>query len=169
MKHVAVYPGTFDPITLGHVDLIHRALRLTHRLILAVSANARKSPLFTLEERLDMARATVADMPLVEVAPFEGLLVDFVQSRDAHVLIRGLRAFSDFEYEFQMALTNRKMAPDVETIFMMPRDIYSYVSSSVVREIASLGGDCGKFVPENVKAALTRKFSHTPGRVEPES
>ena len=157
MKKMAVYPGTFDPLTLGHVDVVHRAARLFDRLILAVAVGARKDTLFSIKERMAMARSLAETMPNVEAVEFNGLLVDYVRQIGARVIIRGLRAFSDFEYEFQMALTNRKMAPDVEVLFMMPRESYSYISSSVVREIASLGGDTSKFVPDFVNAALKRK------------
>ena len=164
MNRVVIYPGTFDPITLGHVDLIKRAARVFDRLILAISVNTWKNPLFTLEERLAMARTLAADLPHVEVDSFDGLLVDYVRQKQARVVLRGLRAFSDFEYEFQMALTNRKMAPDVETLFMMPKEIYSYVSSTMVREIAALGGDTSVFVPDFVQAALRKKLTPKPGK-----
>jgi len=160
MKKLAVYPGTFDPLTLGHVDLVHRAARLFDRLILAVAVGAGKGPLFSIEERMAMANSLAGTMPNVEAVQFNGLLVNYVRQIGARVIIRGLRAFSDFEYEFQMALTNRKMAPDVEVLFLMPRESYSYISSSVVREIASLGGDTSKFVPPFVHAALQKKFGH---------
>ena len=159
MKKLAVYPGTFDPLTLGHVDVVHRAARLFDRLILAVAVGVRKDTLFSIKERMAMARSLATTMPNVEAVEFNGLLVDYVRQIGARVIIRGLRAFSDFEYEFQMALTNRKMAPDVEVLFMMPRESYSYISSSVVREIASLGGDTGKFVPSFVHTALKKKFA----------
>ena len=159
MKKMAVYPGSFDPLTLGHVDVVHRAARLFDRLILAVAVSARKDTLFSIKERMAMARSLAATMPNVEAVEFDGLLVDYVRQIGARVIIRGLRAFSDFEYEFQMALTNRKMAPDVEVLFMMPRESYSYISSSVVREIASLGGDTSKFVPPFVYEALKQKFA----------
>ncbi|MDD5678051.1 MAG: pantetheine-phosphate adenylyltransferase [Kiritimatiellae bacterium] len=159
MKKLAVYPGTFDPLTLGHVDVVHRAARLFDRLILAVAVGKRNDTLFSIKERMAMARSLAGTMPNVEAIQFNGLLVDYVRHIGARVIIRGLRAFSDFEYEFQMALTNRKMAPDVEVLFMMPRESYSYISSSVVREIASLGGDTSKFVQPYVHAALKRKFA----------
>lgn len=159
MKKMAVYPGSFDPLTLGHVDVVHRAARLFDRLILAVAVSARKGTLFSIEERMAMARSLAETMPNVEAVQFDGLLVDYVRQIGARVIIRGLRAFSDFEYEFQMALTNRKMAPDVEVLFMMPRESYSYISSSVVREIATLGGDTSKFVPSFVQTALQLKFA----------
>lgn len=159
MKKTAVYPGTFDPLTLGHVDVVHRAARLFDRVILAVAVSARKDTMFSIKERMVMARSLAVTLPNVAAVEFRGLLVDYVRHIGAHVIIRGLRAFSDFEYEFQMALTNRKMAPDVEVLFMMPRESYSYISSSVVREIASLGGDTSKFVPSFVSAALEKKFT----------
>lgn len=158
MTTIGIYAGTFDPLTFGHVDLVVRAARLFERLILAISVSARKTPLFTIEERLAMARQLVRDVPNVEVDSFDGLLVDYARRKGARVLIRGLRAYSDFEYEFQMALTNRKMAPDMETLFLMPKETHSYISSSVVREIAELGGDTSSFVPDFVCAALQRKF-----------
>jgi len=159
MSRVVIYPGTFDPITLGHVDLIKRSARLFDRLILAISAVSRKNSLFTLKERLTMARTLSVALPHVEVDSFDGLLVEYVRQKKAHVVLRGLRAFADFEYEFQMALTNRKMAPDVETLFMMPQEIYSYISSTMVREIAAMGGDTSVFVPDFVQAALRKKFA----------
>jgi pantetheine-phosphate adenylyltransferase len=159
---LAIYPGTFDPITLGHVDLIQRAVHLFDRLILAISVNPRKTPLFTLEERLAMARTLAVDLPQVEVESFDGLLVDFVRRKQARVVLRGLRAFSDFEYEFQMTLSNRKMAPDVETLFLMPDENYSYVSSTMVKEVAALGGDVSRFVPGFVLDALRRKMAQQP-------
>jgi pantetheine-phosphate adenylyltransferase len=159
---LAIYPGTFDPITLGHVDLIQRAVHLFDRLILAISVNPRKTPLFTLEERLAMARTLAADLPQVEVESFDGLLVDFVRRKQARVVLRGLRAFSDFEYEFQMTLSNRKMAPDVETLFLMPNENYSYVSSTMIKEVAALGGDVSRFVPGFVLDALRRKMAQPP-------
>lgn len=162
MNSVVIYPGTFDPITLGHVDLIKRAARVFDRLIMAVSVSTWKNPLFTLAERLAMARTMAASLPHVEVDSFDGLLVDYVRQKQARVILRGLRAFSDFEYEFQMALTNRKMAPDVETLFMMPSEVYSYVSSTMVREIAALGGDTSVFVPDFVQAALRKKLAAKP-------
>ncbi len=158
MKPLAVYPGTFDPLTFGHTDLINRAARLFDRLILAISAQSRKEPLFSIEERLDMAHRLVGGIPNVQVERFDGLLVDYVRSTGACAVIRGMRAFSDFEYEFQMALTNRKLAPDLETLFLMPKEEYSYISSSIVREIALLGGDTSAFAPPLVCDALRKKL-----------
>ena len=159
MRTVAIYPGTFDPITLGHVDLIQRAARMFDRVVVAVAISSRKQPRFTLKERLAMARMLAQRVPRVEADRFDGLLVDYVRRKGARVVLRGLRAISDFEYEFQMVLTNRKMAPDVETIFLMPSESYSYLSSSMVREIALLGGDAGVFVPDFVRAALRKKLA----------
>ena len=155
----AVYAGTFDPVTFGHLDVAARAAHVFEHLTLAVAEDPRKTLLFSVEERLELARTSVAGLANVEVVPFGGLLVNWARNRGIHTLIRGLRAFSDFEYEFQMALTNRKLAPDIETMFLMPNEDFSYVSSSMVREIAALGGDVGKFVPAVVAAALKRKLA----------
>ena len=155
----AVYAGTFDPMTYGHLDVATRAAHVFDRLTLAVAEDPRKTLMFDVEERVALARECLAKLPNVDVVPFGGLLVDWARQRGIHTLIRGLRAFSDFEYEFQMALTNRKLAPDVETMFLMPNEDYSYVSSSMVREIAALGGDVDKFVPAPVAAALKRKLA----------
>lgn len=155
----AVYAGTFDPVTYGHLDVAARAAQVFDQLTLAVAEDPRKTLLFGTAERLELARAGVAHLKNVEVVPFSGLLVDWARQRGIHTLIRGLRAFSDFEYEFQMALTNRKLAPDIETLFLMPNEDYSYVSSSMVREIATLGGEVEKFVPPAVAVALKRKLA----------
>ncbi|OQA28073.1 MAG: Phosphopantetheine adenylyltransferase [Verrucomicrobia bacterium ADurb.Bin345] len=154
-----IYAGTFDPMTLGHLDLIERAAKIFDRLILAVAVSSRKTALFSIEERMEMARACVARFRNVEVDSFDGLLVEYARSKKIHILIRGLRAFSDFEFEFQMALTNRKLAPDIETLFLMPNEDYSYISSSTVREVAQFGGDTSQFVAPPVQAALHRRFS----------
>lgn len=158
MMRSAIYAGTFDPITLGHLDVVQRAAKVVDKLILAVAVSSRKQPLFTLEERMELARASVKDIGNVEVDSFDGLLVDYARSRGVRLLIRGLRAFSDFEFEFQMALTNRKLAPDIETLFLMPNEDYSYISSSTVREVAQYGGRVADFVPPPVRDALARKF-----------
>ena len=155
----AVYAGTFDPVTFGHTDVAARAAQVFDHLTLAVAEDPRKKLLFSTAERLELAKAAVAGLKNVDVVPFSGLLVDWARAHGIHTLIRGLRAFSDFEYEFQMALTNRKLAPDIETMFLMPNEDYSYVSSSMVREIATLGGDVDKFVPAPVAAALKRKLA----------
>jgi pantetheine-phosphate adenylyltransferase len=162
MMRTAIYAGTFDPITLGHLDVIQRAAKVVDKLILAVAVSSRKQPLFTLEERMALARASVEGIGNVEVDSFDGLLVEYARSRGVRLLIRGLRAFSDFEFEFQMALTNRKLAPDVETLFLMPNEDYSYVSSSTVREVAQYGGDVSQFVPKPVSEALAKKFGRVP-------
>jgi len=158
MKDLAIYPGTFDPLTLGHVDLIKRAARLFGRIIIAIAAKPRKTTLFTAQERLAMARRLCAQIPKVEADIFDGLLVNYIHKKGAHVIIRGLRAFSDFEYEFQMALTNRQLAPDIETLFMMTKESYSFLNSSMVREVVALGGDTGKFVPDFVQKELNKKL-----------
>ncbi len=159
MRDLAIYPGTFDPLTLGHIDLLRRALRLFRRVVLAVSVSTHKQPLFSLDERIAMARRLQAEMPNVEVESFQGLLVDYARRKKAAAVVRGIRAFSDFEYEFQMALTNRKLAPDIETIFLMPAETYSYISSSIVREVAMLRGDTSRFVPPFVQKELERKVN----------
>ncbi len=159
MSELAIYPGTFDPITLGHVDLVRRASLVFSNLVVAISTNPRKSPLFSMEERLAMARQLASEFPNVQVESFDGLLVDYARSRACRILVRGVRAFSDFEFEFQMALTNRKLAPDIETLFLMPQEMYSVLSSSVVREIYGLGGNTSELVPPYVQKALERKRS----------
>ncbi|MDD2236671.1 MAG: pantetheine-phosphate adenylyltransferase [Kiritimatiellae bacterium] len=161
MNSLAIYAGTFDPITFGHLDLVGRAAKTFDRLILSVAASRGKGTLFTTEERVALVREVVSVFPNVEVDSFDGLLVDHVRERGARVIIRGLRAFSDFEFEFQMTLTNRRMAPDVETIFLMPKEEYSYISSSSVREIAAMGGNAGLFVPPSVASALEKKIRAT--------
>lgn len=158
MIQLAIYAGTFDPLTLGHCDLIKRSAELFPNVILGISTHPGKNAMFTLDERVAMAKRVVKGLRNVKVLPFSGLLVDFARDRGARVLIRGLRAYSDFEYEFQMALTNRKLAPEIETLFMMPKEIHSYVSSSTVREVAQFGGDVSQFVPAAVLSALRRKL-----------
>jgi len=153
-----IYPGTFDPLTLGHLDLLERACGLFDKVILAISANTTKSGwMFSVDERLAMAREVVEGMDNVSVQIMDGLLVDFVRHCGARVVLRGLRAYSDFEYEFQMALTNRKLAPEIETLFMMPKEDHSYVSSSTVREVARYAGDTSLFVPPAVQRHIERK------------
>ncbi len=158
MKDLAMYAGTFDPLTLGHMDLIDRACNIFRRLILAISIDSSKKTLFSVEERAAMAQEAVSGINNVEVVCFDRLLVDYARARGVQVLIRGLRSCSDLEYEFQMALTNRKLAPEVETLFMMPKEIYSYISSSAVKEIAMHGGDITGFVPAVVVRELVKKF-----------
>jgi pantetheine-phosphate adenylyltransferase len=145
---VAIYPGSFDPVTLGHWDLIQRAGRLVDRLVVAVLFNPAKTCSFSVAERVDFLRELLADTPHVEIATFHGLLVDFAKQQEAHFIVRGVRAFSDFEYEFQMALMNRKLAPELETVFLMPKEEYSVVSSRMVREVGAMGGDLSGLVPE---------------------
>jgi len=154
----AIYPGSFDPITNGHLDIIERAAKLFDRVIVAVAHNASKKPLFTLQERLRLVRRSLPDCPTVKADTMDGLLVDYADARGAQAIIRGLRAVSDFEFEFQLALMNRKLNGKVETIFMMPRETYTFLSSRLVKEIASLGGNVQCFVPPPVQAALASKF-----------
>ena len=155
----AIYPGTFDPITNGHTDLIERASRRLGEVVVAIHKSASKTPAFSWEERVELASEVLAGVDNVIVEGFDGLLVDFVRARDAGIILRGLRAVSDFEYEFQLASMNRQLAPEIETLFMTPDEHYAYVSSSLVREIASLGGDVNSFVHAKVVAALDRRFS----------
>ncbi len=158
MGRKAVYPGTFDPVTYGHIDLIKRALKIFDRVIIAVAHNPEKNPLFTVEERIKMLRSVTKGLNGVIVEDFDGLVVDYVREKGASVVIRGLRMLSDFEYEFQMALTNRKLAQDIETIFMMPSEQYSYLSSKLIKEAVALGADVKAFVPKFVKKALIEKL-----------
>ncbi|MCQ4324117.1 pantetheine-phosphate adenylyltransferase [Stutzerimonas stutzeri] len=153
-----LYPGTFDPITMGHADLVERASRLFDQVIIAVAANPKKNPLFPLEQRVELAREVTKHLPNVEVMGFSTLLAHFVKEQSANILLRGLRAVSDFEYEFQLANMNRQLAPDVESLFLTPSEKYSYISSTLVREIASLGGDVSKFVHPAVMQALKERF-----------
>ncbi|MDH5357222.1 MAG: pantetheine-phosphate adenylyltransferase [Gammaproteobacteria bacterium] len=159
MITTAIYPGTFDPITNGHIDLVMRASKLFDRVIVAVAINPSKAPTFSLEERVALAKQTLADIESVEVCGFEGLLVDVAKQKGANVIIRGLRAVSDFEHEFQLAGMNRRMQPDVETLFLTPAEQFSYISSSLVREIAALGGDVSEFAAPCVVKALKEKLS----------
>jgi pantetheine-phosphate adenylyltransferase len=158
MSLVAVYPGTFDPITNGHVDIVRRALNLFDRVVVAVAENLRKAPLFSLEERSQMIRASIGDDSRVEVDSFTGLLVDYAKRRQARVIIRGLRAIADFEYEFQFAHMNRHLAPSVETVFLMTSEESFYVSSSLVKEVATMGGDITRVAPPAVVEAFKRKL-----------
>ena len=164
MSHTAIYPGTFDPITLGHEDLARRASRLFDRVILAVADSRAKKPFFTLDERVEMAREVLKDLPNVEVTGFSGLLMKFVQDRGARVVVRGLRAVSDFEYEFQLAGMNRGMYPDVETVFLTPGEQFMFISATIVREISVLGGDTSKFVPPFVRERLRGKIQQLGGK-----
>ena len=158
MKITAIYPGTFDPITNGHVDLVQRACRLFDHVIVAIAAGSAKAPVFTLDERVALAQEVLTDCDNIEVCGFDTLLVDFMQEKGARVIIRGLRAVSDFEYEFQLASMNRKLAPEVETVFLTPAEQFSFISSSLVREIANLGGDVSSFVHASVVAALNNRI-----------
>ena len=160
MRH-CIYPGTFDPITYGHLDVLSRASKLFDQVTVAIAENAGKSPLFTAEERLAMVRPNVAQFPNVSVTSFGGLLVDFAVAQNATAIIRGLRALSDFEFEFNMALMNRHLDPRIETIFVMPNEQFSYTSSSLVKQVAKYGGNINHFVPANVGSALTRAFKTT--------
>lgn len=159
MKNKVVYPGTFDPITLGHVDLIERAAKIFDHIVVAVAANVNKKPLFSLEERVELGKAALAKYSNVSVVGFESLLIDFMHQQNASIILRGLRVVSDFDYEFQLAGMNRHLAPDIESIFLMPSEYFTYISSSFIREIATLGGDVSQFVPANVVAALKTKVS----------
>lgn len=154
---LAIYPGSFDPLTNGHVDIIHRGARLFDRIVVAILLNVEKSPLFTVAERVDIAREVFADNPKVEVDTFDGLLVHYARRKHAGVIVRGLRAISDFEYEMQMALMNRNLNPNVETVFMMPAEPYTYVSSRLVKEVAALGGSVTNLVPRLVEERLRDK------------
>jgi pantetheine-phosphate adenylyltransferase len=157
-RRVAIYPGSFDPLTLGHVDIIQRGSALFDSIVVAVLRNVEKSPLFTVEERLSMIRDAFRDRENVQADSFSGLLVDYASSRKATTIVRGIRAISDFEYEFQMALMNRRLAPTIETVFMMPAEEYSYVSSKLVKEVASLGGDVSGLLPGGVEKRLLEKI-----------
>ncbi len=154
-----IYPGSFDPLTNGHLDVIQRAIKLFDKVIVAVAQNESKQPLFNLEERVALAKQAIGHLPQVEVDSFDGLLVNYVESRGGQAVVRGLRAISDFEFEFQLALMNRKLNERVETIFMMPKDTYTFLSSRIVKEIARLGGDVSSFVPAHVQTALKTKLS----------
>ena len=155
-----IYPGSFDPLTNGHLDLIQRAVKLFDQVIVAVASNESKHPLFTLAERLELVKSSIVHVPQASVDAFDGLLVNYVDQRGGQAVIRGLRAVSDFEFEFQLALMNRKLNERVETIFMMPKDTYTFLSSRIVKEIARLGGDVSAFVPPSVRAALQRKLAN---------
>jgi len=157
MSTLAVYPGSFDPLTNGHVDIILRGARLFDRIVVAMLVNAEKSPLFTMGERVEIAREVFKDHVNVEIATFDGLLVDYVERRQAQVIVRGLRAISDFEFEFQMALMNRRLRPEIETVFMMPAEQYTYISSRLIKEVFALGGRVHGLVPELVEVRLRDK------------
>jgi len=154
----AVYPGSFDPVTYGHIDLIKRALSVFEEVVVAVAGNVDKEPIFSVKERMEMIKEAVKDLDNVTVEAFDGLVVDFARKKKTSVIIRGLRMISDFEYEFQMALTNRRLAPDVETLFLMPSEQYSFLSSRLLKEAAGLGADLSSFVPDSVEKALKKKL-----------
>jgi len=156
----AVYPGTFDPVTFGHIDIITRAARIFGKVIVAVAANPKKATLFSVKERMAMVAGAVKGLPNVSVDDFDGLVVDYVKRAGSGVMVRGLRMISDFEYEFQMALTNRKLHGEIETVFMMPHEAYSYVSSKLIKEAASLGADVSMFVPGEVDLLLKKKLKN---------
>lgn len=158
MQIIAIYPGTFDPITNGHLDLISRASRLYHKVIVAVAVNRSKTPLFSLDERVALAKAVTPEFDNVRVIGFDNLLVDCAREQGANVILRGLRAVSDFEYEFQLAGMNRRLAPQLETMFLTPAEQYEFISSSMIREIAQLNGDVSSFVPDIVRQTLIEKF-----------
>ena len=159
VKRIAVYPGTFDPVTMGHMDIIHRAAKQFDHLIVAVLNNLSKNPLFTVEERKDLLREATKDIPNVEIDSFRDLLANYIRQKDAHVIIRGIRTVTDFEYELQLASTNHKLNPDAETIFMMTNPKYSFLSSSMVKEIAHFNGDVTDLVLPEVEQALRKKFN----------
>ena len=158
MKSIAIYPGSFDPITYGHLDIIKRAVKVFDKVIVAVAHHSEKDPLFSVFERVELLKKATRGIKGVEVDDFQGLVVDYVKSKKARIIIRGLRMISDFEYEFQMVLTNRKLSEDFETIFMMPSESYSYLSSKLIKEVASLGADLKGFVPGFVEKAIKLKL-----------
>ncbi|CAH2031145.1 pantetheine-phosphate adenylyltransferase [Trichlorobacter ammonificans] len=160
-SRIAIYPGSFDPITYGHLDIIKRSLRIFEHVIVAVARNSQKNALFGIDERIALIRSVLKDEQRVSVDTFSGLLIDYVASKNAHVVVRGLRAISDFEYEFQIAQMNNSISHDVETLFMMTSVQYGYLSSSIVREVCSLGGNVDSFVPAEVKAAMQKKYGLT--------
>lgn len=155
---IAVYPGTFDPITNGHIDIINRGLRIFDKIIVTVAVNPGKTPLFSLEERIEMIKQSIGKVENVEVAQFQGLIANYLKSVNAIAMIRGLRAISDFEYEFQMSLMNRKLNEDVETVFLMPAQEYIHLNSTLIKEVSSFNGDITEYVPKNVEDNLNEKF-----------
>jgi len=163
-SRLAIYPGSFDPLTNGHVDIIQRGLRLFDRIVVAILVNVEKAPLFSMEERVEIVREVFRNDPNVEVDTFQGLLVDYARKRQADVIVRGLRAVSDFETEFQMALMNRRLSPAIETVFMMPAEQYTYISSRLIKEVFSLGGRVSGLVPDIVETRLRDKHKVAVGR-----
>lgn len=158
MKKIAIYPGTFDPVTNGHIDLIQRSLNIFDEIIIAVAPSEGKKPLFDLDERMDLIKESVGQFDGAKVASFNSLLIDYAKSMDSVAIIRGLRAVSDFEYELQMALMNRRLASEIETVFMMPNQEHIFLSSTIVKEVAKFGGDVSRLVPETVEKALKEKL-----------
>ena len=158
MKRIAVYPGSFDPVTNGHLDIIHRALEFVDELVIAILVNPEKQALFTVKERMEMIRNVLPENPRVQLDQFDGLLVEYARKKNARVIIRGLRAVSDFDYEFQMALMNRRLEAQIETVFLVPAEQYSYVSSRLVKEICALGGAVRGLVPEEVEKRMQKKL-----------
>ncbi len=158
MKKIAIYPGTFDPFTNGHLDLVNRSLRMFDEVIVAIAPSQKKQPLFSIEERLSMIERSLRGYGRVKIEVFEGLLVDYVSKKKGNAIVRGLRAVSDFEYELQMALMNRRLNPNIETVFMMPNEEYSFLTATIVKEISSLGGDISQLVPATVEKELKKRF-----------
>ena len=163
-KLIAIYPGTFDPITNGHIDVVYRAVEMFSTVIVLIARNSSKAPMFSDEERVAMIREIFRTNRQVRVDVFDGLLVEYARKKKATILVRGLRAVSDFEYEFQMALMNRKLAPAIDTVFLMPHARYTYLNSTIVREVARLGGDVSGLVPSNVRARLLKKINSDKGK-----
>lgn len=162
MTRTALYPGSFDPFTNGHLDILQRAMEMYDKVIITVAVNKRKNAVFSGQERVDLIRETIRDYDWadrVEIEQFTGLLIDFARKKGVHVLLRGVRQISDFEYEFRMALTNRRLAPDIDTVFLMPDEQLTFISATIVKEVAAWGGDLSSFVPDNVAAALRKKFA----------
>lgn len=160
---LAVYPGTFDPITNGHIDIIRRILRIFPTVLVAVAPNPKKAPLFSLEERLQMIRTATEGFHDLSVEPFQGLLINYLRKKGATAIVRGVRAISDFEFEFQMAMMNRKLDPKIETVFLMPSEEYSYITSTLIKEVSGYGGDVTAFVPKGVSEKLLEKFPREAG------
>jgi pantetheine-phosphate adenylyltransferase len=161
MKHIAIYPGSFDPLTNGHLDILERAVQMFEKIIVTVAVNNQKKSVFTGEERVKLIRQSIENkewQDRVEIEQFTGLLIDYARKRDVNILLRGVRQISDFEYEFRMALTNRRLAPEIDTIFMMPDEQLTFISATIVKEVAAWGGDLSSFVPDHVAKALRKKF-----------